>query len=292
MKLRKSDTAYIERYPTIMTRGGNMGICIDIFPLDEVPGAISSGKMHYTAQKIHDQMFATASLDENDGGELPDHKAELCYGMNGVAGLYPMFAERYEWVCSRYIDEPYYTIPVLASSRGTWLFEKEWFSDVEMMTFEGISIPAPIGWKEVLVASYPDGLLEPEKVPGKPLHVIKDVIIDTDNSYTSYTKRYTDMLNDIKNKQVYLFGAGDSLRIWLERYSKGLNIICTFDNAENKWGQTAYGVLIKSPDDLPKLYDKNSRLIITSIYHKEIAKQLDNINIRDYYIFIDGWNYS
>ena len=291
MKLRRSDTAYIERYPTLMTRGGNMGICIDIFPLDDVPGATSAGTLHHAAQRIHEQMLASAALDENADGELPDHKAEICYGMGGIAGKYSLLTERYEWVCSRYKDESYYTMPVLAGKRGAWIFDKKWFSCKEILDFEGFKIPVPINWSEVLVASYHDGLLEPERIPGKPLCEEKNVIIDTKKSYRTYTSRYTDMLKNIEGKRVYLFGAGDSLRIWLERYSKGLDIVCALDNAESKWGQTIYGLPIKSPAELLTLPDGNSRLIITSIYHKEIAKQLDNISIEDYYVFIDGWNY-
>ena len=291
IKLRRSDTTYIERYPTLLTRGGNMGICIDIFPLDDVPGATSAGTMHNAAQKVHYQMLASAALDENAGSELPDHKAEICYSMGGVAGLYSILAERYEWICSRYTNKPYYTIPVLAGTRGTWVFDKKWFSDTEEKEFEGIKIPVPVGWSEVLVASYPEGLHEPERIPGKPIQEEKDVIIDAKNSYTTYTSRYTDMLKDIESRHVYLFGAGDSLHIWLERYSKGLDIACVFDNSRDKWGSTAFGLPVKSPDELPSLLNENSRLIITSIYHKEISKQLDNLNIGNYYIFIDGWNY-
>ena len=292
MRLRRSDTTYITQYPTCMTRGGNMGICIDIFPLDEVPGAHSARTMHHCAQQVHNQMLATSALDENIGSELPDFKAEECYCMGGYTGHYKSLADRYEWVCSRYTDEPYYTIPVLASPRGAWIYEKAWFEKSEVMDFEGLKITVPSGWREVLVASYHEGLLEPEKIPGKPRYETTDAVIDINNPYTDYTSRYTDMLKGIKKKKVLLFGAADSLRIWLERYSEGLEIISVFDNDKAKWGTTAFKLPINSPDELPDLMDKNTRLIITSIYHKEIAKQLDTLDIKDYYIFVDGWNYG
>jgi len=290
VKLRRSDTTYIINYPSMLTRGGHMGIYIDIFPLDDVPGAHSAKNMHDTAQKVNEQMLATAALDENAAGKLPDFKAEICYNKGAVAGIYSMLTERYEWVCSRYKNEPYYTIPVLSGARGAWLFDKKWFQSGESMDFEGIKVPVPSGWSEVLVASFSEGLLEPEKIPGKPPEE-KSAVIDIKQSYTEYTKRYTDMLKGIDGKKILLFGAGDSLKIWLERYSKGLNVICTFDNSETKWGTTAYGIPVKSPDELPELTDKSTRIIITSVFHKEIGKQLEKMNIKDYYIFIDGWNY-
>ena len=268
-----------------------MGVCIDIFPLDEVPGAESARRMHDAAQRVHGQMQASAALDENQGGELPDFKAEKCYGMGGVARLYLLFAERYEWVCSRYKDGPYYTIPVLASERGAWLYDKQWFASSGMMEFEGLKIPVPEKWSEVLVASYPDGLLEPERVFGKQIQAADDAIIDMSRPYKEYVSRYTDMLCGIEGKRVFIFGAGDSLRIWLERYSGGCDVVCAVDNSKSKWGTTAYGMQVRSPKELPELLDKDSRLIIASVYHKEIGEQLANMGINDYFIFVDGWNY-
>ncbi|MNC65789.1 hypothetical protein D3C75_1161120 [compost metagenome] len=116
--------------------------------------------------------------------------------------------------------------------------------------------------------------------------------MDLGRSYQEYVRAYTDMLCGIENKKVYIFGAGDSLRIWLERYSNGLNVVCAFDNRKAAWGSLAYGVPVRSPSELPVLMDENSRLIIASIYHKEIAKQLEEMNIFDYYFFIDGLKYT
>ena len=291
LHLRRSDTTYITNFPTQYTRGGHMGACIDILPLDYVPGAISARQLHHAAQQIREQMLATAGLDENAGRDLPDFKAANCYGMGGIAGLYPILAERYEWLCSRYTNEPYYAIPVLGSMRGARVFEKQWFSSGETMDFEGLEVPIPSGWREVLVASYPDGLLKPEKDYNISKPKTEEAIIDLKRSYKVIVSRYTDMLEGIEGKSVYIFGAGDSLRIWLERYSDDFNVVCAFDNAKSKWGTTAYGVPVRSPEELLKLLDENSRLIIASIYHKEISKQLDNMDIKDYYFFIDGWNY-
>ena len=291
LRLRRSDTAYLTNFPTSYTRGGHMGVCIDIFPLDEVPGAISAKQLHTQVQRLHEQMLATAGLDENAGGELPDFKAAGCYGMGGVAGLYPMLAERYEWLCSRYSGEPYFAIPVLTSERGARVYEKQWFSSGETMEFEGLNVPVPSRWREVLVASYPDGLLEPEREYGVSRQKPEAPVVDLKRSYKEYVSRYADMLRGIENKRVIIFGAGDSLRIWLERYSDGLEVVCAIDNARTKWVTTAYGVPVRSPDELPGLLDENSRLIIASVYHKEISEQLDNMGIKDYSFFIDGWNY-
>jgi lipopolysaccharide cholinephosphotransferase len=103
------------------------------------------------------------------------------------------------------------------------------------------------------------------------------------------------MLTNISDKNVYLFGAGDSLRIWLERYGKGLNIVCAFDNSRSKWGTKAFGVDIHSPEQLPDFVEddgEKARIIIASLYHKEISKQLERMGIEEYYIFVDGLKYE
>jgi len=291
MRLRRSDTAILRDFPNGMTRGGNMGIYIDILPLDDAPNAKIARRMHITALRIQKQMFATAALDESIGDELPDYKAEWCYSFGGIAGCYPMLAERYEWICSKYSSEPFYTIPVLGSARGCRLFDKQWFAMSETMEFEGMKVPVPSGWREVLCTSYPEGLLEPEEEDRKTKPHAEETIVDTERSYKEYVSYYTDMLKDIKGKRVLIFGAGDSLRIWLERYSNGLEIVCAFDNSRAKWGTTAYGIPIRPPQELPTLLNENSRLIIASVWHREISRQLKDMHISDYYVFIDGINY-
>jgi len=175
--------------------------------------------------------------------------------------------------------------------RGCYVYDRKWFAMSDEMDFEDLKIKVPMYWKDVLVVSYPNGLHEPAMKYRKPKHIDKN-IVDTKQSYKVYTRRYTDMLKGIGNKRIYFFGAGDSLRIWLERYGHGLDIACTFDNDPKKWGTTAYGVPVRNPAELPRMLVKNDRVIIVSIYHKEIGKQLKGLGVKDYFIFIDGLKYQ
>jgi lipopolysaccharide cholinephosphotransferase len=243
------------------------------------------------AHKIHLQMLSSAAFDESVGEEVSDGKEHYCYELAGLPGHYGVFAACFEKMCASFSSGRYYAMPVLYGERGFRVYDRQWFAGGAEMEFEGLKIPVPAGWKEALVVSYPEGVYERER-QYRPAPPLTERIIDTRRSYRLYTRRYTDALTGgIGGKKVFLFGAGDSLRIWLERYGAGLNVICAFDNAESKWGTNAYGVPVRSPAELPGLLDGNSRLIIASIYHKEISKQLDAMHIRDYFIFIDGWNY-
>ena len=292
IRLRRSDTAVLAGFPNGLTRSGNMGAYIDILPLDEVPGIDQARKLHSAAMRIQKQMLACAALDESTGSELPDWKVEFCYGFGGIAESYSLVATHYEQVLSRYSGAPYYSIPVLIGSRGCRIYEKNWFSDQELMVFEGMQVPAASGWREILVASYPDGLLEPEVNERKSKYGTEDAIVDMERPYKDYLQCYAGMLDGISDKRVCIFGAGDSLRIWMERYSENLDIICAFDNSKTKWGTNAYNIPVRPPDELPSIINGNSRLIIASIHHREIIAQLNKMGIEDYYVFVDGWNYG
>ena len=290
MRLRRSDTTVISKVDGL-TRGGNMGAYIDILPLDDVPDVNAARCLRAAAMRVQKQMLATAALDENSGHNLPEWKAAFCYSYGGIEGSYPLLADRYEWLCSMYDGQPYNSIPVLGGARGCRVFDKKWFSASKAMPFEDMRLPVPSGWKEVLVACYPDGLLafDPSK-GGKESRTA--MIVDMGSPYTKHLSRYTDMLRYIESKRIFLFGAGDSLRIWLERYSRGLDVICAFDNDSAKWSTQSYGLTVRPPHEMRTLLDGNSRLIIASIWHKEIAAQLDEMNVHDYYVFLDGLSYE
>lgn len=291
LRLRRSDTTVLSNFPNGYTRGGHMGAYIDILPLDDMPSGDAAKRVQETALKMQIQMYASAALDECEGAEINECKEEFCYGAGGVSGQYDYLARRYERFCSKYSNKLYYSIPVLMGEYGRRVYDKIWFSESVEMDFEGLKIPVPVGYKETLIASYPGGLYEPDEKDRIPKHRV-DSIVDLRRSYTEYVRPYTDMLCDIEDKKVYIFGAGDSLRIWMERYSNGLNVVCAFDNRKGAWGSFVYGVPVRSPSELPALMDENSRLIIASIYYKEIAKQLEEMNIFEYYYFIDGLNYT
>ncbi|MHA7967360.1 LicD family protein [Paenibacillus sp. CAU 1782] len=291
IRLRRSDTTVLMNFPNGQTRGGHMGAYIDILPLDDMPDEDAASSVQEIAQKIQLQMLATSSLDECGGDDIPEHKKDFCFGAGGIAGQYDLLAKRYELFCSKYADQPCYSIPVLGGENGRRVYDKEWFTSKIEMNFGDIKVPVPVGFNETLITSYPDGLHEPDIHNRKPKH--KDhCLVDLSRSYREYVRRYTDMLIDIEGKTVYIFGAGDSLRIWMERYSHGLHVACAFDNNKSTWGSLAYDVPVRAPFELPELVDRNSRLIIASIYHKEIATQLEEMNVTDYYFFIDGFNYK
>ncbi|MDR3299586.1 MAG: LicD family protein [Candidatus Accumulibacter sp.] len=160
---------------------------------------------------------------------------------------------------------------------------KDYFGTPQKIKFEHLEINAPIAYRKVLGMLYgywnwPSG--------AETIHP-HYWFYDTDCDYSVYINRYTGWLSGSQNKKIYLFGAADSARIWLRDFGQGKNVACMFDNDKNKWETEAFGMTIRNPVEIPKLIDENSRLIVASIWHREIGQQLEEMGITDYFVFLD-----
>lgn len=179
-----------------------------------------------------------------------------------------------------------YHTPTLSSrEKLEAVYKKEWFEPSKTAMFEGIEIRIPAFPRKVLTEVYDDWAWPHGVTKCYPRYWF----FDTEHGYEMYFRRYTGMLNGIDGKKIFLFGAADSLRIWLERFDRRDQVVCTFDNDPNKWGQKAYGVDIKNPAELPGMLDADSIVIIVSLWHQEIGSQLEKMGIDDYYVYLDDY---
>lgn len=173
--------------------------------------------------------------------------------------------------------------PTLGGTKRKHVYLNEWFEPAGTAQFEGITVRIPAKPRKILSETYGDW-----GWPSGAEHCVPGYwFFDTETDYIVYFKRYTGMLEGIEGKKIYLFGAADSLRIWLERFGRRDQVVCTFDNDSRKWGQKAFGVEVRDPATLPSFIDENSRVIIVSIWHQEIGKQLEKMGISDYYVYLD-----
>ncbi|MCX7747925.1 MAG: hypothetical protein N2645_13710 [Clostridia bacterium] len=81
-------------------------------------------------------------------------------------------------------------------------------------------------------------------------------------------------------EKVVLFGASTRGRIAFNALKDQYDISYFCDNDKNKWGSTVNGVEVVPPDQLKSL--DNTKVIITSMYDKEISNQLDSMGIHPY----------
>lgn len=164
------------------------------------------------------------------------------------------------------------------------ILPKEYFESTSKASFEHLQVNVPNGARKVLDAIYGYWSWPIDAEKSTP----KNWFFDPNVDFSTYIERYTGWLKASENKKVYLFGAGDSFRIWLRDFAYKNQVVCTFDNDRNKWGNKAHDVDIRNPKLLPDLLTDDSIIIIASLWHKEIGKQLENMGISKYYVFLDN----
>ena len=176
-----------------------------------------------------------------------------------------------------------YSTPSLGGNKRKAVYLKEWFEPAGTAQFEGVTVRIPVKARKIMTEVYTDWAWP----SGANRCCPRYWFFDTETDYSVYVKRYTGMLDEIDGKKIYLFGAADSLRIWLERFDRKDQVVCTFDNDPSKWGKKFFDVEVRDPATLPGLLDENSRVIIVSIWHQEIGRQLEKMGITDYYVYLD-----
>lgn len=75
-----------------------------------------------------------------------------------------------------------------------------------------------------------------------------------------------------------LFGAGNMCRVYMEHFREDNPPLFTCDNNQGKWGATAYGLEIKSPQCLKELAP-DTAIVICNMFYDEIIAQLKSMNL-------------
>ena len=179
----------------------------------------------------------------------------------------------------------YHTPTLLEAKKKGAVYLKSWFEPASVGQFEHLQIYIPAKPRKILNEVYEDWAWPHGAMESKP----DFWFYDTKVGYEFYVRRYTGMLNGIEGKKIYLFGAADSLRIWLEKFGLKDQVVCTFDNDPGKWGKKIFDVEVRDPAELSKLLEDNSRIIVVSLWHQEIGRQLEGMGIEDYYVYLDDY---
>ena len=93
----------------------------------------------------------------------------------------------------------------------------------------------------------------------------------------------------VKGKSFVIFGASASVERYLsnmKQFDSSWSVACIVDNSSDKWGKDFGEYIIQKPDVLTS-YDKDTVVLICSIHTAEIARQLENMGIHNY--FSDHW---
>jgi hypothetical protein len=224
-----------------------------------------------------------------------------------VYKAHTLAVSEHELHCLEYIDCPEIGIDIIPItpaggaytaypgyvSVGRHILPEYYFTGTKTALFERFQIRIPDRTDFLIDELYPTGIDEPEEDDKKAKHYEYFALDVSAKIITEkLIHREYGMLRDITtDTNVYLFGAGDSLRIFKGRYGDLVNICGVFDNSKRKWGTEVFGIPVKNPAEIKNM-PEGSRLIITSIYAHQITKQLEEAGFSDFYIFRDGIKYT
>ena len=178
-KIRDTNTTAIEeQYCT--ANAPHQGIYIDIFPLD-----VSFEEENTPYERMERELWMLITSPE-------EVKAAMEKGvpfflppdmLNQFLGMSVRDRMRYfEGLLTSNYEKSPLIAPTMCIVRGSKLrFEKAWYDDVVYLPFEGLMLPAPVGYEQILTRRYGD-YMTPKKF--QTLH--NGILLDPDRSYLEY----------------------------------------------------------------------------------------------------------
>ena len=292
MKFRRSDTTFLE-YKLYKNRHINQGIALEIMPLDYIPD--DSRKQRKQAEKIgrlqrliwakiHDDELhklrgGTEDISNDEWKKLKNEA--LKYKLGDLKSELLNVSRRYNNQDTKRLG-----IYLFYNKEDVYrIFERAWFKDKIMMDFVNLRLPAPKGFWELLEALYGKGFIN--GVPSKERKPHHFAVWDTSTAYDVWQKRILDLYKD-EGRKVIVFGTGNMARIFIEELQERLVIYACVDNDEKKQGTIFLGYKVYSPEILRNTPNQ-WHVIIANGYYREIGKQLENMGLNDYYVYVDEW---
>ena len=282
-RIRNKQTTGIEARE--LTHKGNLGIWVDVLPLDV---CTMDEKLFIKKEKKirHCHRLLLAKIYGKDYKRYSDMgtAAWRFYRMLSHLYTHSHLCKMLDKAMRLYTDKPSEDAAFFTGYYKHRRLNGEDFKETAYLEFEGRMLPVPSGYENYLFMFLgKDYMKYPPAEERKPKHT---GIFDPEKPYEEYQRMLTGMFEDIDGKKIILFGAGmmfeDYMKKWGSRYRPDFLV----DNDENKWERQRMGIPIKSPEEILKVPEKRRRLIICSFYYKEIQKQLDQMGIHDYHVYI------
>ena len=282
-RVRNSRTTGIEARE--LSHKGNLGIWIDILPLDV---CTMDEKLFEKKEKRirHCHRLLLAKIYGNDFERYMDMGPLLWNGYRLLSRLYPhkVLCRMLNRAMLLYTDMQSEDVAMFTGYYKHRRLSAGDFKKPVLLEFEQRKYPVPEGYENYLFMSMgKDFMKYPPKEQRKPKHT---GIFDPEKPYEDYQKMLTGIFENVKGRKIILFGAGmmmeDYMKKWGNRYRPDFLV----DNDENKWDRQRFGIPIKSPEEILKIPEGKRRLIICSFYYKEIQKQLEQMGIHDYCVYV------
>ncbi len=282
-RIRNSQTTGIESRE--LTHKGNLGIWIDILPLDVC--TMDERLFEKKEKRIRNcHRLLLAKIYGNDYeryGEMGPLKWNN-YRLLSHLFSHKMLCRMLNRAMLSYTEQASKDVAIFSGYYKHRRLNAGDFRKAAWLEFERRKLPVPEGYENYLFMTMgKDYLKYPPEEQRKPKHT---GIFDPEKPYGEYQKMLTGMFEDMKGKKIILFGAGMMMEDYMKKWGNRYRPEFLVDNDENKWGRQRFGIPIKQPEAIKKIPEGKRRLIICSFYYKEIQKQLEQMGIHDYCVYV------
>lgn len=285
-RLRNSNTTGVEFHD--VERIANWGIWIDILALDYVYE--DDVKRQNQIRKI--AILKRLCLIQTYGEGRPEFQMlsplkKRAYRMIIKHEGRKKLLERYREACSQCPEEEGYFVKPFTAAFDVnkyQLFYRKDFDETVLLPFEDLMLPAPAGYERFL------GMMKGKymEFPVEELRVPRHRgLFDPDMPYREYQHRLAETFHGAEGKKIVIFGAGNMLEDYMRRYGKRFRPSFIVDNDRRKWGKCIHGIMVHTPEKLKEMPKETLRVIVCNIYYREIEKQLKELGVEDYYLYIE-----
>lgn len=177
-KLRKNNTACIEKYHP-KDQQTHQGIYIDVFPIDNAYRNPMMQRLQFFASRIvMAKVFYRRGYETNSFLK----KVFICF-----CRILPMtFFKKLVQYNGGTNSENVHSFLGGTSSYKKGCYQRKWFTEQQIVTFEGRQVPISAYADEMLTAMYGDYM----KLPSEKERMVKEhaMLVDTNNSYEKYVE--------------------------------------------------------------------------------------------------------
>ena len=284
-RLRNSNTTAVEYWD--VERKGNWGIWIDIIAFDYLYTDSLKRRKQLEQISYYQRLNLIKTYGTNFWGyhDLTMAQKEV-YAEIAAASDRNWLLKKFEEACTVCKEEEAFYVGTFTrynniDSYRCWY--KEDFDESIYMMFEGIELPAPIGYERFLYMSRGKYMELPPIEDRFPKH---QGIYDPEQSFEELQHRLIGTYENIQGKKIVIFGCGEMLEDYMKRYGKKYLPSFVVDNDKSKWGKEWNGIMVEDPAILKTIPDNELHLIVCNKYFREIEVQLKKLAIKDYYLYI------
>lgn len=283
-RLRNSNTTKLT--DVHLNHTGNFGIWIDISVLDNFyEDKYRQRKQVRSIRHLQRLLFAKTYSEYNSFLYLSNLKWNV---YKAIASLFTrewLIKQLFKHLTSCKRSENYACFTYHPDRYWPVCMKKKYFEKSVLMKFEGLELPAPVGYDMQLKLQYGNYM----DFPPEEKRILRRARIEEAHiPYWSYLFNFSRIAEELKYKTLVIFGAGKMLEYYLSHEGKTYRPAFAVDNNLLKWGTEIDGIPVNCPDTVLDVPKDKLILIICSIYYREIAKQLREMGIDNYYIYVQN----